>query len=140
MLIVCRVQVDKVTRRAHTDSDIMATCMMLSTRSQLCVTQIHNDQTHDNVERFRRSSVPIGKERKANATDLETSGEVAEYTRRVKFAAMASCISHPGHVEQKNIGKKRRNVTYLTNVNSSVTPCTPSNLMISRPKSGFVVR
>lgn len=30
--------------------------------------------------------------------------------------------------------------TYLTKVNSSVTPCTPSNLMISRPKSGFVVR
>jgi hypothetical protein len=97
-------------------------------------------EMHDNVKRFRRSSVLIWKGCKATATDLETSGEVAGNTRRVIFAAMASCISHPGHVEQKKTGGERRNVTYLTNVNSSVTPCTPSNLIISRPKSGFAVR
>jgi hypothetical protein len=36
--------------------------------------------------------------------------------------------------------ERRKAQTYLTNVNSSVTPCTPSNLIISPPKSGFVVR
>lgn len=34
---------------------------------------------------------------------------------------------------------RKRDETYLTNVNSSVTPGTPTNLTTSPPKSGFVV-
>lgn len=54
---------------------------------------------------------------------------------------MCSCMGKlKANLKGKPIDVKLEMETYLTKVNSSVTPWTPSNLIISRPKSGSVVR
>jgi hypothetical protein len=139
----------KVTR-SDVESDIAAICMSSRFRSQSCTTSSTFDKITAPIEkhvdavlaRLRRHAFPIATFPHCTALvpwetwpcisilAVESFGQVLDKTLVSAFSWRPA--SAPIH--------KKMSETYLTKVNSSVTLCTFSNLMISRPKSGLAVR